>query len=79
MLPPIRGGGDGWFKLKSLVTTDRKITASVAVTAARLAADEALGGQLGTMAVDAVSQAATGGGVGVGTAIQAARRMDIAA
>lgn len=44
-------------------------------TAARQAADEALGGHLGTMAVDAVSQAATGGGLGVGTAIQAARRI----
>lgn len=33
MLPPIRGGEDGWFKLKSIKLTDREITASVAVNA----------------------------------------------
>lgn len=33
MLPPIRGGDNGWFKLKSIVVTDREITASVAVNA----------------------------------------------
>ena len=33
MLPPIRGGENGWFKLKSIVITDREITASVAVNA----------------------------------------------
>ena len=31
MLPPIRGGEDGWFKLKSIEVSDREITASVAV------------------------------------------------
>ena len=31
MLPAIRGGEDGWFKLKSVVVNDREITASVAV------------------------------------------------
>ncbi len=33
MLPPIHGGDDGWFKLKSIEVTDREITASVAVSA----------------------------------------------
>ncbi len=33
MLPAIRGGDNGWFKLKSIVITDREITASVAVNA----------------------------------------------
>lgn len=33
MLPAIRGGENGWFKLKSIVVTDREITASVAVNA----------------------------------------------
>lgn len=33
MLPAIRGGDNGWFKLKSIVVTDREITASVAVNA----------------------------------------------
>ena len=33
MLPAIRGGDNGWFKLKSVVVTDREITASVAVNA----------------------------------------------
>ncbi|MBC2653603.1 hypothetical protein [Novosphingobium aerophilum] len=31
MLPPIHGGEDGWFKLKSIVMNDREITASAAV------------------------------------------------
>jgi hypothetical protein len=31
MLPPIRGGEDGWFKLKSIEVSDREITASIAV------------------------------------------------
>lgn len=31
MLPAIRGGEDGWFKLKSIEVDDREITASVAV------------------------------------------------
>lgn len=31
MLPPLRGGKDGWFKLKNLKYTDGEITASVAV------------------------------------------------
>lgn len=31
MLPPIRGGKDGWFKLKNLVTDARSIRGSVAV------------------------------------------------
>ena len=31
MLPALRGGENGWFKLKSIVITDREITASVAV------------------------------------------------
>lgn len=31
MLPPLRGGKDGWFKLKDLEFTDEAITASVAV------------------------------------------------
>lgn len=31
MLPPIRGGEDGWFKVKSIEITDNEITASVAV------------------------------------------------
>ena len=31
MLPPIRGGSDGWFKLKNVKVTDRAITASAAV------------------------------------------------
>jgi hypothetical protein len=31
MLPPIRGGKDGWFQLKNLKITDRDITASAAV------------------------------------------------
>lgn len=29
MLPPAHGGKGGWFDLKSLVATDREITASV--------------------------------------------------
>lgn len=33
MLPPIRGGEDGWFKLKNIEVSDREITASVAVNA----------------------------------------------
>lgn len=33
MLPAIRGGDNGWFKLKSIVVTEREITASVAVNA----------------------------------------------
>lgn len=33
MLPAIRGGDNGWFKLKSIVVTGREITASVAVNA----------------------------------------------
>ena len=33
MLPAIRGGDSGWFKLKSIVVTEREITASVAVNA----------------------------------------------
>lgn len=33
MLPGIRGGDKGWFKLKSIVVNDREITASVAVNA----------------------------------------------
>lgn len=32
MLPPIHGGEDGWFKLKSIAMTDREITASAAVS-----------------------------------------------
>lgn len=31
MLPPIRGGSDGWFRLKNVQATDRTITATVAV------------------------------------------------
>lgn len=31
MLPAIRGGEDGWFKLKSVEVKEREITASVAV------------------------------------------------
>jgi len=31
MLPPIRGGNGGWFKLKGVKVTDRAITASAAV------------------------------------------------
>lgn len=31
MLPPIRGGDDGWFKIKDLKITDNEITGSVAV------------------------------------------------
>jgi len=31
MLPPIRGGEDGWFKIKDLEVTDDEITGSVAV------------------------------------------------
>ena len=31
MLPALRGGDNGWFKLKSIVINDREITASVAV------------------------------------------------
>jgi hypothetical protein len=31
MLPAIRGGEDGWFKLKSIEVNDREITASIAV------------------------------------------------
>lgn len=33
MLPTIRGGENGWFKLKSISVGDREITASVAVNA----------------------------------------------
>jgi hypothetical protein len=33
MLPPIRGGENGWFKLKDIEISDREITASVAVNA----------------------------------------------
>lgn len=33
MLPPIHGGDDGWFKLKSISVTDREITGSAAVNA----------------------------------------------
>lgn len=32
MLPPIRGGKDGWFKIKNLKFTDGEITGSVAVS-----------------------------------------------
>jgi hypothetical protein len=31
MLPPIRGGEDGWFKLKNIEYSDGEITASVSV------------------------------------------------
>lgn len=31
MLPPIRGGKDGWFKLKNVVANERSITAKAAV------------------------------------------------
>jgi len=31
MLPPIRGGENGWFKIKSVQVTDREITGSVAI------------------------------------------------
>lgn len=31
MLPPLRGGEDGWFKIKDLSVTDDEITGSVAV------------------------------------------------
>lgn len=31
MLPPIRGGKDGWFKLKNVVADDRSIRAKAAV------------------------------------------------
>lgn len=31
MLPALRGGDNGWFKLKSIVINDREITASIAV------------------------------------------------
>lgn len=31
ILPALRGGENGWFKLKSIFITDREITASVAV------------------------------------------------
>lgn len=33
MLPSIRGGEDGWFKIKSIQVSDREITGSVAVNA----------------------------------------------
>lgn len=33
MLPPIHGGDDGWFKLKSIEMGEREITASIAVNA----------------------------------------------
>ena len=33
MLPPIRGGEDGWFKIKSIEVSDREIIGSVAVNA----------------------------------------------
>ncbi len=33
MLPPIRGGENGWFKLKNVEVTERLITASAAVNA----------------------------------------------
>ena len=33
MLPAIRGGDNGWFKLKSVAVTNSEITASVAVNA----------------------------------------------
>ncbi|QNN64335.1 hypothetical protein H9L12_08315 [Sphingomonas rhizophila] len=33
MLPAIRGGKDGWFKLKNVVASERTITASAAVNA----------------------------------------------
>lgn len=32
MLPTIRGGEDGWFKIKSIEVSDREITGSVAVS-----------------------------------------------
>lgn len=32
MLPPIRGGEAGWFKLKNVVATERTITAKAAVS-----------------------------------------------
>lgn len=31
MLPPIRGGDNGWFKLKNVKSDERSITASAAV------------------------------------------------
>jgi hypothetical protein len=31
MLPPVRGGEDGWFKIKSVEVSDREIIGSVAV------------------------------------------------
>lgn len=31
MLPPLRGGEDGWFKIKDLSVTDDEITGSIAV------------------------------------------------
>lgn len=33
MLPPIRGGKDGWFKLRNVVADERSIRAKVAVNA----------------------------------------------
>lgn len=44
-------------------------------TAGRLQADQQIGGGLGTMAVDALSSAATGGGLSLGTAFKAARNL----
>jgi hypothetical protein len=31
MLPPVRGGEDGWFKIKSIEVSDREIIGSVSV------------------------------------------------
>lgn len=31
MLPPLRGGEDGWFKIKNLEVSDNEIAGSVAV------------------------------------------------
>lgn len=33
MLPPIRGGENGWFKLKDIEVSEREVTASVAINA----------------------------------------------
>lgn len=63
------------YDLEDDMGKTRYETLGGSATAGRMAADDALGGQLGTMMVDAGSQALSGGGLSMGTALQAARRV----
>lgn len=74
LFPAGAGKFDRNYALESDMTKTRGEILGGSQTAARLGADEALSNNLGTMAIDAGSNALTGGGFSAGSALMAARQ-----